>query len=151
MSNKEKREAREFCFQYFFHLQLPIFSEEIQSLTDNPEKLKEQLYELRESTNIKLSAKLEKEVEDRIIGTIKNYSQLNQLIESQSKNWKLSRLSKVDYTNLLLASYELTIDKSTPKAVVINESVEIAKKYGAKESARYINGMLDSITQKNES
>jgi N utilization substance protein B len=73
-------------------------------------------------------------------------------IEASSKNWKMTRLDKVDLAILRVAIFELLMmdEKDRPDAaVVINEAVEIAKKFGNSKSPLFVNGVLDSlITQR---
>lgn len=147
--NFKKREVREFCFQYFFHLQLPVFNELRKSLSNTKasEEILESIAEFKESTNTLLSEEHSKYVVQSICGTLKHYDELETIITKNLKNWKLERLSKVDHTILLLSTYELVIDKETPSSVVINEAIEISKKYGSSESSSFINGILDSISK----
>ncbi len=82
-----------------------------------------------------------------IKGTLLNYSSINEKLSETSKNWKIKRLSKVDHTILLQAIFELTFVEDTPTNVVINESIEIAKKFGNEKSNAFINGILDKIAK----
>ena len=148
--NLKKREAREFCFQFFFHLQLPVFQELRTALTNDQEVtsiIKSSIEEFKESTEIKLAGDQESYVIKTISGTLKNYQDIEKIIMANLKNWKLKRISKVDHTNLLLSCFELRFDTITPKSVVINEAIEISKKYGTKESSSFINGILDNIAK----
>ena len=62
------------------------------------------------------------------------------------EDWTLNRLAAADRNILRLAVYELKIaEKKVPKGVAINEAVELAKKYGTDDSARFVNGILDAI------
>jgi N utilization substance protein B len=63
------------------------------------------------------------------------------IIEKFSIDWPLERIGKVDRSILRLALYELA-EKETPASVVINEAVELAKKYGGEDSSKFINGIL---------
>lgn len=143
----KKREAREFCFQYFFHHQLPIFSDNKNNIEDN--SLKESINEFKESTNTLLEDELNSYVYTQIKSTLVNYKNIETIIEKYLKNWKLNRISRVDHTTLLLAVNEVCFDKSTPINIVINEAIEISKKFGSEESASFVNGILDNIA-KNE-
>jgi len=143
----KKRESREFCFQYFFHLQLPIFSEE-KNATDE-KSIKESIQEFQESTNTLLGDEFNTYVFKQIKNTMLNYSSIEAIIEKYLKNWKLNRISRVDHTTLLLAVNELCFDKDTPVGIIINEAIEISKKFGSEESASFVNGILDNIA-KNE-
>ncbi|MAX66854.1 MAG: transcription antitermination factor NusB [Halobacteriovoraceae bacterium] len=147
---KNIRNAREFCFQFFFHLQLPIFQELKQQLqADGGEvELNNQINEFKQTTNSLLADNEQNFVETQVKSTLKHYAELEKLIEENLKNWKISRLSKVDHTTLLLAVNELKYTQTAPKKVIINESIEISKKFGTKESSSFINGILDNIAKK---
>jgi len=67
------------------------------------------------------------------------------LIEAASLNWRLARMSVVDRNILRLASYELLECTDIPASVSINEAVELAKRFGDKDSRSFINGILDRI------
>ena len=66
-------------------------------------------------------------------------------IRKASTNWRLERMARVDRNLLRLALYELKYADDVPAKVAINEAIEIAKKFGTKESSRFINGLLDRI------
>jgi len=70
---------------------------------------------------------------------------IDALIESASTNWRLVRMPVVDRNILRMATYELKACLDVPASVVINEAVELAKRYGEKESRAFINGILDRI------
>lgn len=145
------RIAREFCFQYLFHLQLPVFESlriEYTETQDDAE-LMDSIRQFKESTNSIFSDSSNKYIEASIKGTIENYPKIEEIIERNLKNWKLGRLSKVDHTNLLLAVNELCYNTQAPTSVVINEAIEISKKFGTLESSAFVNGVLDNIA-KNE-
>ncbi len=148
----KKREAREFCFQYFFHLQLPIFKEikEELSKSDDESALRESVSDFKETTNTLLEDKLSTFVINQIKSTLLNYEKIETILQEHLKNWKLSRISRVDNTVLLLAANELCFTKDNPKNIVINEAIEISKKYGNADSGSFINGVLDNIAKKYE-
>ena len=66
----------------------------------------------------------------------------------QTTHWRLDRLAAVDRNILRLAIYELMHETDTPHAVIIDEAIEIAKKYGAKDSGRFVNGVLDGFVKR---
>jgi N utilization substance protein B len=78
-------------------------------------------------------------------GTISRIKEIDRLIQGHTKNWRLSRMAAVDRNVLRLAVFELLSDVKTPDTVVINEALEIAKKFSTNESAQFVNGVLDSI------
>ena len=84
---------------------------------------------------------------ERIKGTLAKYKTLEVIIEKNLTKWKLSRLSRVDLTNLILATYELKYESKTPTNVIINEALEITKKFGTDTTKGFINGILDNISK----
>lgn len=79
------------------------------------------------------------------VGTMENRESIDKLISQYSANWKIGRISKIDKQILRMAIFELLYLHDIPKSVVINEAIEIAKKYGSEESSSFINGILDKI------
>ena len=71
--------------------------------------------------------------------------QIDSAIKARSKNWSLSRMPRVDLNVMRLAVYELMFRQDIPKKVSINEAIEIARKFGDKESPSFVNGILDEI------
>jgi transcription antitermination protein NusB len=78
-------------------------------------------------------------------GSIAQLQEIDDVIQQHTQNWRLSRMAAVDRNILRLAVYELMSDWRTPRTVVINEALEIAKKFSTNESAQFVNGILDSI------
>jgi N utilization substance protein B len=70
--------------------------------------------------------------------------EIDALLASHSKEWRVERMGAIDRAILRLAAYELSAGKTPPK-VVINEAVELAKAYSTAEAAPFINGILDSL------
>lgn len=85
-------------------------------------------------------------INEVVNGAITNLERIDKVIETYSKGWKLNRLAKVDLTVLRLAVFELKYT-DTPESVVINEAVEISKKYGTEKSGPFINGILASVVK----
>ena len=84
-------------------------------------------------------------IQDAILGIEKNKENIvNQIEKNLKKDWKLDRISKIDLAILKLAIYEIQY-KELPFKVVINEAVELAKKYGEDSSKNFVNGVLASI------
>lgn len=72
-------------------------------------------------------------------------TEIDGLIEAASTNWRLARMPVVDRNLLRMATYELMACHDVPASVAINEAVELAKRYGEKESRAFVNGILDRI------
>jgi N utilization substance protein B len=71
--------------------------------------------------------------------------ELDELIAAASKNWRIERMSRVDRNILRLGACELVAFHDVPVKVVINEAVELAKRFGTAESSAFVNGVLDRI------
>ncbi|MFQ5720942.1 MAG: transcription antitermination factor NusB [Candidatus Aminicenantales bacterium] len=84
-------------------------------------------------------------------GIISNQKEIDRIIQSFSKHWRLSRMAVVDRNILRMAVFELLYEKNVAPAIIINEAIEIAKKYSGQEAAVFINGILDAISKKLDS
>jgi N utilization substance protein B len=71
--------------------------------------------------------------------------EIDTLIKKYAQNWEMSRMAAVDRGILRLAAWELLYETDTPINVIINEALEIAKKYSTGESSKFVNGILDKI------
>jgi len=81
-------------------------------------------------------------------GTWQNLQQCDRLITASAMKWRLSRLSPVDKSILRLAVYQLEFCHDIPSKVVINEAIELAKKFSTDKSPAFVNGVLDAILKK---
>ncbi|MCS6900992.1 MAG: transcription antitermination factor NusB [Myxococcales bacterium] len=73
--------------------------------------------------------------------------EIDEKIRAASHNWRLERMTCVDRAVLRLGAYELIAHPDIPVAVVIDEAVELAKRYGTSDSGAFVNGVLDHIAQ----
>jgi len=79
------------------------------------------------------------------VGAIAHLTQIDELIKRRAENWRISRMAVVDRNILRLAIYEFLYETETPKTVVINEALEIARRFSTFEATQFINGILDAI------
>lgn len=83
---------------------------------------------------------------DRLVaGVIERIEDVDQLIRRASLNWRIDRMAMVDRNILRLATYELMAVPDTPVKVVLNEAIELSKRYGSEDSSAFVNGVLDKI------
>jgi N utilization substance protein B len=88
---------------------------------------------------------------DLAVGAIAHLDEIDGLIKQRAENWRISRMAVVDRNILRLAIYEFLYEADTPKTVVINEALEIARKFSTFEATQFINGILDAIKRDLES
>lgn len=81
-------------------------------------------------------------------GVVKHKDEIDARITGVAENWRLSRMMPVDRNVLRLGTYELLFDPNAqPLEVVINEAVELSRRFGSEESPKFVNGILDQIAQ----
>lgn len=81
-------------------------------------------------------------------GTIEHMPKIDEMIQAQADNWRLPRMAIVDRNIIRMSIYEFLHEDDTPKLVIIDEAIEIAKKFGTQKSSQFINGILDGILKK---
>jgi N utilization substance protein B len=85
--------------------------------------------------------------EEYVRGVARHRRTIDDAIEGVSSNWRLDRMARVDRNVLRLAVFELQHRPDVPVKVVLNEAIEMGKKYGSESSGAFINGVLDRIAQ----
>lgn len=80
-------------------------------------------------------------------GVCRKRGELDALIDKHSLRWRLPRMAKVDRNILRLATYELMDRPDVPVRVVLNEAVELGKRFGSETSSAFINGILDPVAR----
>lgn len=128
-----RRESRELALQMLY------------ALDANPTcSVRETLQTFREEQSDILS-RVREFAEALVFGVQEHREDIDIAIKARSKNWALSRMPRVDLNVMRLAGYELMYRPDIPKKVTINEAIEIARKFGDKESPSFVNGILDEI------
>jgi N utilization substance protein B len=129
-----RRKARELALQMLFQADMSGNSEEM--ILSTFEELKKSNPNTREfATKI-------------FRGTLQHLPQIDEMITAQADNWRLSRMAVVDRNIIRMSVYEFLHEDDTPKLVIIDEAIEIAKKFGTQKSSQFINGILDGILKK---
>jgi N utilization substance protein B len=80
-----------------------------------------------------------------VTGTVENITGVDSMIGKHLQNWDLKRLNRVDLAVLRMSAYCLMFQNDIAPSIVIDEAVEISKEFGADDSYRFVNGVLDSI------
>lgn len=82
-----------------------------------------------------------------VFGVEDKRDEIDKMIIKYAENWDLDRMAVVDRNILRIASFELLFAVDIPPKVAINEAIDIAKKYGDKDSGKFVNGILDRINK----
>lgn len=83
-------------------------------------------------------------------GAVAHQEEIDALISAHAHNWHVSRLTKVSLAVLRVAVYEMLHEQDTPEAVVINEAIELTKKYAGEEDAAFVNGVLGGVSRRDQ-
>lgn len=81
---------------------------------------------------------------DLIAGVERRREEIDGLLEARSRNWRVARMAATDRAVLRIAMYEL-LDTETPGPVVVDEAIELARRYGNEESPRFVAGILGAV------
>jgi len=84
-------------------------------------------------------------MKELVVSLIDKMEEIDEIIQKFSDHWILDRMTVIDRNILRMGACELLFNFSTPPKVVINEAIDIAKKYGNEDSPEFINGILDKV------
>ncbi|HMW02073.1 MAG TPA: transcription antitermination factor NusB [Acidobacteriota bacterium] len=127
-----RRRARECALQMLFQFDL--------AKPTLPELLKTYWEELNDT-----SVDAQEFATNLTLGVIAHLDEVDALIRRRTEHWRISRMAVVDRNLLRLAVYEFLYEAETPKTVVINEALEIARRFSTYEATQFVNGILDGI------
>jgi transcription antitermination factor NusB len=82
-----------------------------------------------------------------VMGVVSNEELIDKVISAYATNWQLKRMAVIDRNILRFAAYELLFAADIPPKVSINEAIDIAKRYGDRDSGKFVNGILDKINK----
>jgi N utilization substance protein B len=128
----KRRRSREYALQILFQLEL-TGSELNDTVLEEFWQRNDEDREVKEFTHLIVK------------NTLAHISELDEIIKKAAEHWSVERMAVIDRNILRAATYELAFRTDIPSPVVINEALEIAKKYSTEESASFINGILDKI------
>jgi len=146
-----RRVGREYALKMLFALQLSKDQEETNQLLvnflENFRFADDDLGEPLAAADVPLATSSRLFAESLVNGVVEFRSVLDKKISEIAKNWSLERMTPVDLSILRIGAYELLYHPETPNSVIIDEAIEIAKRYGTKDSPSFINGLLDKIAK----
>jgi N utilization substance protein B len=114
---------------------------EVDSVARRPEAVIERLL-----AEVNLSQENSDFVRELVAGTVKNREEIDLRIRKFAPAWPVDQLAMVDRNILRLAIFEILFDNKVPVKVAVNEAVELAKTFGSESSAKFINGVLGSVS-----
>lgn len=85
--------------------------------------------------------------DNAVTGVMSSLERIDELIRRSSTNWRLERMARVDRNLLRIATWEIITQTEVPRAVIIDEAVELAKRFGGEDSGAFVNGVLDRIAE----
>ena len=88
--------------------------------------------------------------EQLVHGVLEHRTFLDGVVTASAEHWRIDRMAVVDRNVLRMGVYELVCERDTPAVVVIDEAIEVAKKFGSVESGSFINGVLDDVRRRRE-
>lgn len=115
------------------------------------DEILEQLPFYFEAGDMTVSEEDQAKIQDRLVAIIDNLPQIDAQIASKLHNWAPERIGKVELAVIRMTAYELQTDTKTPVGVVMNDAVEIAKKFGQEGAGQFVNGILASFVKDRES
>jgi N utilization substance protein B len=130
----KRRKARESTLQILFQLEFDAIE---------PEKVLESYWKSKRA-----AAEIKEHSRWLVEKIAAHREEIDHLIQSVSANWRISRMAVVDRNILRIAVCELLYEKNMAPAIVINEAIEIAKKYSSEDGATFVNGILDAVRKK---
>ena len=139
----KRRTAREMALQMLFQLELGrsalrdvLRSYEPGDVEGEGEGARLEERELRSALHY---------AETLVRGVADHREAIDDLIREQATNWRLERMPVVDRTVLRIAIYELLHQTDVPQVVIVDEAIELAKRYGSEQSGAFVNGVLDGL------
>ena len=135
MSAGTRRKARELAMQMLFQADLG---------KQSPEEVRDTFWKAGDDT---VESDVRGFAEDLFRLATVHHERIDELITTNAKNWRLERMPAVDRNLLRMAVAEMIGFKGTPFPIVINEALEIGRRYSAPESINFLNGVLDAIAR----
>jgi N utilization substance protein B len=128
-----RRESRELALQMLY------------ALDSNPTVSMREMLQMFREEHPEVSERIRTFAEGLVQGVQSERSTIDAAIKERSRNWALSRMPRVDLNIMRVATFELMFREDIPKKVTINEAIEIARRFGDKDSPAFVNGILDEI------
>ena len=131
---RKRTKAREYALKMLYAIDIS---------KETPKEYIDLFWQNNEETDLEIKAF----ANSLVLGVSNNRDRIDKLISKHATNWQLKRMAVIDRNILRFASYELLFIQDIPPKVSINEAIDIAKKYGDRDSGKFVNGILDKINK----
>ena len=138
-----RRKGREIAMQTLYALE---YKEFLEAEADENDFCRLKLAEIAESKEITKDNSIYDFALEILLNTLAKMSEIDAKIAEHSTNWSMDKIANLDLSILRIATYEMLFTPTAP-AIVMNEAIEIAKRFCSDSSGKFINGILNSITQ----
>ena len=134
-----RRELREHIFKLLFRVEF-----------NSEEEMKEQCDFFFDDVDTQFEEADMEYIRDKFEKIQEKLTEIDKLIDDNTKGWTTDRMSKVDLTIIRLGIYEMLYDEQIPESVAINEAVELAKRFGQDKSNAFVNAILAKFSEKKD-
>jgi len=138
-----RRKGREIAMQTLYALE---YKEYFQTESERIDFCKMKLEEIAESKEIAKDNSIYEFAEEIILNILAKLDEIDEKIVAHSTNWSMDKIANLDRSILRIATYEMLFTPTAP-AIVMNEAIEIAKRFCSDSSSKFINGILNSIAK----
>jgi len=147
MALGKRRNGREYALKILYSLydQERPLEDILSDFWENFRFSEDVLGEAEEIEDSTVSPEVKEFAEYIVRGVYEHLEEIDAVLRETSKNWSLDRMARLDLSLMRQACFELMYEPSVPDRVVINEAVEIAKRYGTKDTSAFLNGVLDKV------
>lgn len=140
-----RHRGRQVALQVLYAIDLAAKDANSDAEEGSPDDRNERIFD-RISENFVVPTAVIAFARDLVGGVVERIDELDGILGVHARNWRVSRMAAVDRNVLRLAVYELR-DTTTPIAVVIDEAVDLARRFGSEASPSFVNGVLDSVAR----
>ena len=133
---RKRTKSREYALQILYQMDIT---------QDSPDICLDNFWQAHSEEN--LEEEIKKFTDELVKGVTENLEAIDAKIAQHATNWQLKRMAVIDRNVLRAATYELLFCDDIPPKVAINEAIDIVKKYGEKDSGKFVNGVLDKINK----
>jgi N utilization substance protein B len=149
MRTGSRRQGRELALKiiYSFHDQPQAWEEIRERFWTNFQFRNDVLGDATDRMDEPVPAEVRRFADRLAQGVAENLDRIDRTISGFSTNWALERMARVDLALLRLGAFELLFCPEVPASVIINEAIEVGKRYGTSETPAFVNGILDQISR----